>query len=113
MSEQEILALAQLVKETSEALWQFALIKVYADAVQNIVWVAVFFVSLVGTSFGSLRSFQVAKKRPQAEWDVLGWCLAICAGLSLVVIGGFLAAALGRLIAPQWFAIRILIGMTA
>lgn len=114
MSEQEILALAAIIKETSEVLWQVALIKVYADAIQCLIWTAIFTACLLGSSLGALRAFHISKKQGsvKGDWEIVTVILAVAAFVSLIAVGGFSSAAAGRLFAPEFFAIKIILGLT-
>lgn len=114
MSEQEILILAGLVKEASETLWQIALIKVYGTAVQYGLWSILFFVLCVGMSFGSVRCHQLAKHATgdrELDFRTSGWLFLVGSIICFLAFGGFLTASAGRLVAPEFFALKELIAL--
>lgn len=115
MSDQQILTLASLIEKTSKVLWDITLTRVYADAVQNLIWTVIFIVGLLGCSIGCLRAFQTAKKQQsnssKEAWETFGIILGIMSCVFLIAVGGFSTAAAGRFISPEWFAVMRLLSL--
>lgn len=108
----EILALAEIVKGISEVVWNVALLKVHADAMVCLLWGFVFF----ATNFGGWAFFVVSlrqkKLEPHSDWEygiVISFMTSIAA---IIVSTGMFAASIARFVAPAYFAIQIIRGLT-